>query len=330
MDSLTHIVLGAALGDQIAGKQLGRKAMLWGAFANTIPDFDVFAGSFFSEAQMLLVHRGITHSFLFLMLVSPLLAFIFNKIYSKYKLGFYTWTLLFASGMLSHIVLDSFTTYGTGWLEPFSAKRFSFNNIFVADPHYTLPLLVAFIAALIIKNQSPKRQKWTKNALLISSAYLLFTICNHQYIAFTMYRSFYKQNLKAENFYVAPTPLNNYLWMAYTKDKNGAYVGYYSLFDKSKEIKFQRFERNEYLLKPFENNEALKIFKQFSKGNYIVNKVDSSVYFNDIRYGQENAWKDPKSPFVFKFNLSNKAKQADFRGDFGEAMAALINRIKGI
>ena len=39
MDSLTHIVLGAAIGEAVLGKKIGRIAMLWGALADTIPDF---------------------------------------------------------------------------------------------------------------------------------------------------------------------------------------------------------------------------------------------------------------------------------------------------
>ena len=38
MDSLTQIVLGAAVGEAVLGKKVGNKAMLWGAIAGTIPD----------------------------------------------------------------------------------------------------------------------------------------------------------------------------------------------------------------------------------------------------------------------------------------------------
>jgi inner membrane protein len=72
MDSLTHIVLGAAIGEAVLGKKIGRKAMLWGALADTIPDFDVFASPCVTQAQQLLIHRGITHSFFFVLLMSPL------------------------------------------------------------------------------------------------------------------------------------------------------------------------------------------------------------------------------------------------------------------
>ena len=41
MDSLTQIVLGAAVGEAVLGKKIGTRAMLWGAIAGTIPDLDV-------------------------------------------------------------------------------------------------------------------------------------------------------------------------------------------------------------------------------------------------------------------------------------------------
>ena len=42
MDSLTQLTLGAAVGEAVAGRQFGRRAMLWGAVCGTFPDLDVF------------------------------------------------------------------------------------------------------------------------------------------------------------------------------------------------------------------------------------------------------------------------------------------------
>jgi inner membrane protein len=42
MDSLTQLTFGAACGEVIMGKKVGRKALLWGAVLGTIPDLDVF------------------------------------------------------------------------------------------------------------------------------------------------------------------------------------------------------------------------------------------------------------------------------------------------
>ena len=150
MDSLTHIVLGAAIGEAVLGKKIGRKAMLWGALADTIPDFDVFAYPCVSDAQQLLVHRGITHSFFFIILMAPLLGWLFSKWFKKSEVSWKQWTLLFFLGMFTHVLIDSMTSYGTGWFEPFSSYRVSFNTIFVADPFYTIPFLVCVLIALIL------------------------------------------------------------------------------------------------------------------------------------------------------------------------------------
>ena len=41
MDSLSQLVLGAAVGEAVLGRKLGNKAILWGAIGGTIPDLDV-------------------------------------------------------------------------------------------------------------------------------------------------------------------------------------------------------------------------------------------------------------------------------------------------
>ena len=65
MDSLSQIVLGAAVGEAVLGRRIGNRAMVWGAVAGTIPDMDVLGKYFLSELDNLAFHRGISHSLLF-------------------------------------------------------------------------------------------------------------------------------------------------------------------------------------------------------------------------------------------------------------------------
>ncbi|HNK30625.1 MAG TPA: hypothetical protein PKG65_16950 [Ferruginibacter sp.] len=44
MDSLTHIALGACVGEAFFERGFGKKAMIWGALAQSIPDIDFVAG----------------------------------------------------------------------------------------------------------------------------------------------------------------------------------------------------------------------------------------------------------------------------------------------
>lgn len=335
MDSLTHIILGAAIGEAVLGKKIGRKAMLWGAIADTIPDFDVFASPCVTHAQQLLVHRGITHSLLFVVVMSPLLGWLFSKWFKNDNVSWKSWTTLFFIGMFTHILIDAMTCYGTGWFEPFSSYRVSFNNIFVADPFYTIPFLICVLIALIAKNGSPTRTKWNNAGLIISSIYLIFTFVNKSHIHGKMEESLIKQNISTTDFVTTPTPLNNFLWMAYAKDTSGFWFGYYSVFDKTNDINYFHVNQNEQLVLPHQKDPSVKILKQFSKGYYCMNSKNDEIYFNDIRFGQLGGWDKPTNDFVFSFKLKKNADNSTaldrgkFPGSFSDAFISLANRVKG-
>ena len=90
MDSLTHIVLGACIGEAVAGKKLGKKAMLLGAIAQSLPDIDFVTAFFLSDTQDIVAHRGITHSLLFIVVGTLVLSFLSDKIFHKTPLS-YKW-----------------------------------------------------------------------------------------------------------------------------------------------------------------------------------------------------------------------------------------------
>ena len=84
MDSLTQMVLGAAVGEASLGKKIGNRAMLWGAIAGTIPDLDVIIGNaFMGRLDALVFHRGFMHSILFAILFSFIVAYFVNEFYRK-------------------------------------------------------------------------------------------------------------------------------------------------------------------------------------------------------------------------------------------------------
>jgi inner membrane protein len=145
-----------------------------------------------------------------------------------------------------------------------------------------------------------------------------------------------QSNINVSEVVTTPTPLNNFLWMSYSKDETGYWFGYYSIFDKKKEMDFYHVSKKEHLLKPYEQDESVKILKQFSKGHYIMSQHDSSIYFNDIRFGQMGGWNGPDSAFVFSFQLNKNADNSTaldrgkFETTFSEAISSLITRIKGI
>ncbi|MFN6943781.1 MAG: metal-dependent hydrolase, partial [Cytophagaceae bacterium] len=94
MDSITQIVLGAAVGEAVCGKRAGNKAIIWGAVAGTIPDLDVLAAPFQDLVQQLSFHRGITHSILFAVVTAPIFGYLLKKLHRKDETTFRDWILL--------------------------------------------------------------------------------------------------------------------------------------------------------------------------------------------------------------------------------------------
>lgn len=334
MDSLTHIVLGACMGELIAGKKIGKKAMLIGAVANNIPDIDVITSFWMTMADGLLAHRGFTHSILFALLASPLLAALCKKVCRRIDLSFFNWLMLIGSGMFVHIFIDAFTTYGTGWFEPFSHYRVTFNTLFILDPVILLVLLTAALALLIIKRNSESRNAWARTGIIICSLYLTITVAIKFFVNATVSKNMASQNISSKKYMTSPAPLNNILWYIIIKSDNGYYTGYYSLFDNCP-ITFDYVEGKDSLQTRLADGKDLQKLKRFSDGYYCFTNNYDTVVFNDMRFGQVQGWSRQDAAFVFKFNLNTTAdndlviQRGRMENVSEEAFTSLWERIKG-
>jgi inner membrane protein len=334
LDTLTHTVLGACLGEVIAGKKLGKKAMLYGALANNLPDIDVVASLWTDHAENMLVHRGITHSLLVIFLLTPALAYAFRKKHPDVTIKESLW--LWGSGLLIHIFIDAYTSYGTGWFEPFDHRRITFNALYIVDPVFTIPMIVSSVALLALNRHSIKRTRWAKAGLYISSGYLLLVSINKLYINSVINENITSQGLKCKKFMATPTPLNNFLWYVIVDSGKDLYSGYYSDFDKTKRIDFDTVKKNDSLLIPFKSTKEVIRLIRFSQGYYCLQQLpDSAVIFNDMRFGSQGGWYIKDAPYVFNYNISDVSKSAIAlqRGRINavgpEALKKLWERMKG-
>ena len=152
MEPITHFLTGACLGR--AG--LNRTTALATAtvtLAAEAPDLDVF-GNFKGPVFGFAHHRGFTHSFLGLFLVSAL---VVGFIYLIWRLRGRKiknpelpprWGLLFLYAYLAgltHILLDFTNNYGVRPFWPFSEKWYSWDIVFIADPVLVLFLLAGLL-----------------------------------------------------------------------------------------------------------------------------------------------------------------------------------------
>ncbi|MEM9525558.1 MAG: metal-dependent hydrolase, partial [Bacteroidota bacterium] len=81
MDSLTQIVLGAAVGEATLGRKVGNRAMLWGGLCGTLPDLDVLASAVSDPMSALAYHRAFTHSLAFALLIAPVVGLALHRLY---------------------------------------------------------------------------------------------------------------------------------------------------------------------------------------------------------------------------------------------------------
>ncbi len=336
MDSLTHIVLGGCVGEALAGKQLGRKALLLGAVSQSIPDIDFVASFWLNPANDLMAHRGFTHSFLFILLTAPMLALVADRYVCPATLTIRRWVLFFGLQMLIHDFLDSFNSYGTGLFEPFSHIRVSFNTLFVADPFLSVPVALGFSFLVFASLQNRRRVLVAGVAIGWWVLYLGYGVMNKLAIDANVKANLETQQIPATNYFSTPTPLNNWLWYIVANTDQGSYVGYRSVFDADRKIDFEFFDRSEHLLQPVADHEDIQHLKRFSQGYYTAEQWGDTLVFNDLRFGQMIGWRDRRGKFVFHYFLSHPDDNhlVVQRGRFArwdtEAGKSLWVRIKGI
>ena len=169
MEPLTHFLTGACLGR--AG--LNRKTALATAtvtLAAEAPDIDVL-GEVKNPVFGFAHHRGFTHSFLGIALVSAVVVGLMYVIWhlrgrrtNQYGLP-PRWGLLFLFAYLaglSHILLDFTNNYGVRPFWPFSERWYSWDIVFIADP-IILALLIGGLVLpaffnLIVTEIGPRRK----------------------------------------------------------------------------------------------------------------------------------------------------------------------------
>ncbi|WP_185266854.1 metal-dependent hydrolase [Halopseudomonas xiamenensis] len=230
MDSLTQAVLGASVQGALLGRWQGRKALLYGAMLGTLPDLDVVLDYGDAVANMT-YHRGFSHSLLVTSLFSVVLAWLIRRWrphpgYSTLRLWFCIWLVL-----TTHIVLDAFTSYGTQLLWPLPTPPVAISSIFIIDPLYTLPLLLAVAAGLLIGLRKHAGVRLQYVALAISSLYLLSTLAGKHMAEQRLEQALAETGIQAQATFSSPTPFNTVLWRVVAVDGDDYYEGLVSWFD---------------------------------------------------------------------------------------------------
>ncbi|HEY8387982.1 MAG TPA: metal-dependent hydrolase [Parasegetibacter sp.] len=304
MDSLTHIVVGACLGEVILGRQMGRKGMMLGAIAQNFPDIDAIAGFWMSGGAELLAHRGLTHSFFFVLVISPLLSWLCLKWQLKAGVLYYRWIIFWMVQLLVHIFLDTCNSYGTGLLEPFSDQRFQLDLLFVADPFFTIWPLLFSMMLMFKRIPHPIRFRMGWIGVLIPLVYVICATRFKVLVTENAERSAMAKNIRYDKIFTTPTPLNSLLWWVVIPQDSGYYVGYRSVLDKFPHTELEFIPRNDTLAVQSTNQVEYQLLKKFSAGYYTLEQWSDTLVFNDLRFGRMKGWEEKNARFAFHYFLN--------------------------
>jgi len=306
MDSITQAALGAAIGEVVLGKKIGRKAAVLGAIGGTFPDLDVILYLFYDKLEMLSIHRGFSHSILFSLFGAFLLAYILQRIkwtknVTYFRLWIFVWLALF-----THILLDTFTAYGTQLFLPFSNKRVGFDSVNVIDPVYTIPLLLGLLFSLFIFKNSPKRATYNYIGLGISTFYLICTLGVKSYVNNYFHKELSKQDIPYNSLLTMPVESASINWYGVAKSKDSLYIQKYSIL-KSSYFPFEEFAINDHLLESL-NPKLVETMRWFAKGFYAVQKNKDKIRFYNLQVDMRGIFNNGyiKAPTLGYFEITSK------------------------
>lgn len=335
MDSVSQAALGAAAGEVALGNKVGSRALLWGAVAGTIPDLDVLFYPLMDEVAQLSWHRGISHSLLFNIAFAPVLGWLFWRINGR-RATIREWTVLSVACLLSAVLLDCFTVYGTQIFQPFSNYQAGFNSISIIDPLFTVPLLVSVVVLLFIRKPGAVRRAVVLMGLGLSVAYLAATVIIKSHVGSVVAAALDRKGVPHERVMTAPTLFNTVLWRATAETEDGYYVGYYSLFDNRFDLAFRFVPQNDSLLDGIRRTKAVQRLLWFSNGWYTVSDDSGdSLLFSDLRFGEIHTSTEDEGRYVFTWRIIPDESRTRFIqldpqvDDAGKAIGFLWNRMLG-
>lgn len=293
MDSISQAALGAAVAGVIAGKRCTPKVLLAGAGLGTLPDLDLLL-DYGNPLSNMINHRGFSHSLFMLLPFSVLLAAIWKRFVAK-EWPFWQLFILISLALITHPILDSFTSYGTQFFWPLALPPVSISSIFIIDPLYTLPLLLPVLAAFIW----PVRARiLCAIALSLSSLYLIWSLVALDIIKERIGDNVAGTPLKGLPVFISPTPFNTLLWRVVLLDDETYWEGLTSLLDNDDTIKWLPKNRGEW---PFSSQPELLVnFKNFTRGFVRYQKEDNELSVTDLRLGMAMY-----HPFSFVMAIQN-------------------------
>ncbi|MBA3683279.1 MAG: metal-dependent hydrolase [Bacteroidetes bacterium] len=306
MDSLSHIVIGAAIGEIFLGKKIGRWGMLLGAIAKSAPDFDLFYTGLTDPRAYMCEHRAHTHSLFIEALYAIPIAWLLVKLF-KQKVSFQRMLLFMLACLWGHSLLDWCTNFGTQLLLPFTNENYSLNNLAIVDLLFTLPMLILMLIAVFTRKNLARRNKFAKASLIYCFAYLGFTFINKYRVEAIVQESIANNNIPVTAHITNPTMLNNILWYSVGSNDSTVFIGEFSLLHTENPITWHSYPRNQQLMQQCKSKKDVDILRWFGDPYTIAQTNGDTLNMYAVKFGRTNMQESElQKTFVFHYKLYQK------------------------
>jgi inner membrane protein len=300
LDSVTQFALGAGVGAVVLGRKIGpRKAALVGGVLGTLPDLDVYF-PYDNPVDSFTLHRGPSHSLIVHAAVTPVLGEIVRLMFRDLRdCRVLVWVGVYLC-LATHALLDALTIYGTRLFWPIWDEPVAIGSVFIIDPLYTVPLLVAMVWALCVSGWTDRFRKTLVAALVVSTAYLGWTMIAQQIVR-DRAASIIAGIASTEKLLVTSTPFNSLLWKVVAFDRDSYFNLYLPVFGGRETVEIHRHPRRPSGLScPDGLGSGLEMFGRlaaFSKGFYRLDRRGDDILLSDLRMGLT-------PNYVFRFRIA--------------------------
>ncbi|WP_353567294.1 metal-dependent hydrolase [Haloferula sargassicola] len=293
MDPITQAALGAIVGALMLGRQLGRPAIGWGALFGLLPGIDFLLLPFVDTVWDLRIHRGFTHSLLFVVPLAWLLAKPLSKRWKKHKVtpARAGWFVFLA--LAGHVLLACFTVSGAQVLWPVPMPPVSLDNLPASDPLFALPLLVAVVRGLFIEAKRWKKGaglRFTAVCLAISSAYVGVSFWAKSAVSRAAVADLDRRGISWQRKMEAPAPCSILLWRVVARHGDELWVGYRSIFDGDKPLQWTIFRKDTAALDEWDEHAEVATVRWISKDWCLGRPRAGGIWLVDLRFGEYREW----------------------------------------
>lgn len=298
MDSLSQIVLGAAVAAAIAPSGHRRAALLAGAALGTLPDLDSLPIALLTDDPVALMtwHRSASHSLLVLPLVGALLWWLLRSRGGRVAEAPTRWFWAIQLALLTHPLLDAFTVYGTQLLWPLPLRPVMWSSVFIVDPLYTVWLLGACVVAWVLRARVGARHALVVG-LAISSGYLGWSLVAKGMVEREADCALAAMGLADAPRFSVPMPLNTLLWRVVAMTPTGYVEGFRSLAVDRGPMHFDGHASNVQALAHAKSVPAVRRLHWFNHGFMRARVIDGELLLGDLRMGNE-------PDYIFEFAVA--------------------------